>query len=131
MRQNKNTHHGNQNMAHAKLYHNPRCSKSRQALEFLNEQSIDFEIVLYLKNVPTQDELLQLFHALNIENALAMIRLKEPEFKLANLSTNSSLDECLKAIETYPKLLERPIFLCKGKAAIGRPLDNIKALLNA
>lgn len=116
----------------AKLYHNPRCSKSRQALTFLQSSEVDFEVVEYLKTAPTIDEYKAIFSGLAIENIYDMVRSKEPEFKLAGLSKDACEQTILSALVEYPKLLERPILVMSdGRAAIGRPLENIKALINA
>lgn len=116
------------------LYHNPRCSKSRQALAYLDEQNIDIDIIEYLKIVPKLDEIKTLYKALKennaINSAIEMIRPKEAEFSAAGLNKSASDEEILKAIAEYPKLLERPILLKNGLAAIGRPLANIEALVN-
>jgi len=120
-------------MPNAILYHNPRCSKSRQALSFLQENANDLniEVVEYLKQAPSLEALQALFQALNFDSAHQMIRPKEAEFAEAGLSKTSSNEEVLQAIAKYPKLLERPILLLNNKAAMGRPLENIEALVNA
>lgn len=117
-------------MSKAILYHNPRCSKSRQALEFLNEQDIDIHVHEYLKTPLTYEQLTIVKEALGITSMLEMTRIKEKEFPLAGLTKSSSNEEVLQAMLKYPKLIERPILLYKQKAAIGRPLENIKALIN-
>lgn len=120
-------------MPKAILFHNPRCSKSRQALEYMQQQhaDIELEVIEYLKQAPSLNELKSLYEALNIESAHAMIRPKEKEYNEAGLDKSASNDIVLEAIANYPKLLERPIVSFKGKAAIGRPLSNIEALMNA
>lgn len=117
-------------MSTAILYHNPRCSKSRQALEFLHAQDIDLQVHEYLKTPLTYEQLIIVKEALGIDGMLEMTRLKEKEFSLAGLTKSSSNEEILQAMLKYPKLIERPILLYKQRAAIGRPLENIKALLN-
>lgn len=116
------------------LYHNPRCSKSRQALTFLNEQDIDVDIIEYLKQGLKPHEVSNVVKALlnsgQISQAHDLLRTKEPEYKLAGLSKESSEQEVIAAICEYPKLLERPILLVDQQAAIGRPLDNIANLVN-
>lgn len=120
-------------MPNTVLYHNPRCSKSRQAVAFLEQNNVQFEIHEYLKNPLTVHQLEQVFNALKNNNALldahAMIRKKEAEYKQANLSDESTDGQVLTAIAEYPKLLERPILLVENNAAIGRPLENIEALV--
>ncbi len=121
-------------MSHNVLYHNPRCSKSRQALAFLEQQNIEFEVHDYLKNPLTSHQLEQLFNALKINDAVEiahdMLRTKEGEYKEAELSADTPDAQVLSAISKHPKLLERPIFLMQNKAAIGRPLDNIESLIS-
>jgi arsenate reductase len=116
------------------LYHNPRCSKSRQALAFLNDQHIVVEVVEYLKTPLSVEQLNVLYHSLKatdaVVNAIDMVRSKELEFSLAGLSVGSSDSEVINAIARSSKLLERPILYSAGLAAIGRPLENIKAILN-
>lgn len=119
-------------MPKSTLYHNPRCTKSRQALAYLNEHSQDVTVVEYLKEPLSLDAVSAIYDALHISSAHKMIRPKEAEFKLAGLSKASSDQEVLQAIVEYPKLLERPILLIddeKPRAAIGRPLDLIIDLL--
>jgi arsenate reductase len=118
-------------MPKATLYHNPRCSKSREALAFVEQQVNDVEVVDYLKKPLNKEQLRTLYDALDIQSAHQMIRPKEAEYKLAGLQKESGDDEILDAIAKYPKLLERPILHYGNKAAIGRPLDYIVALLHA
>lgn len=126
-------------MSLAILYHNPRCSKSRQALKFIEDTLLEkkipgIEIREYLKTPLNIDELSALYKKLKASSAIKsahdMIRTKEAEYKIADLSTDASDDLILKAIVAYPKLLERPILELKSSAAIGRPIDNIEAIIN-
>ncbi len=112
-----------------KIYHNPRCSKSRQALELLKEKGIDPQIMLYLENGISYDEAKDLFQRLNLNAALPMVRIKEPEFKDAGLSKTSSDEELLHGIATYPKLLERPIVITDKGAEICRPPEKIMNII--
>jgi arsenate reductase len=107
-----------------KIYHNPRCTKSRQALELLQSKNINPEIILYLENPPTIADIKEILKLLKA-SPLDIIRKKEAEFKEQNLSDKSSDEELIKAIARDPKLLERPIVINGDKAAIGRPLENI------
>lgn len=117
-------------MPKAVLYHNPRCTKSREALSYVSLELSGLEVYEYLKQPLSKAELIQLFTALDFQTAHQMVRRKEPEYKLAGLSSCSNDDAVLSAIEKYPKLLERPILLYKSRAVIGRPLENIKKLLH-
>jgi arsenate reductase len=121
-------------MPNLTLYHNPRCSKSRQALALLNERGLKIDLIEYLKTGLTKADADTLYQALkdndSLTSALGMIRVKEAEYGLAGLSKESSDAEIITALVAYPKLLERPILLKNGLAAIGRPIENIEALLN-
>lgn len=109
------------------IYHNPRCSKSRQTLTLLQQHNLDINIVEYLKNPLTASQIEQLINLLKI-NAIDIVRTKEPEFKQLNLTTASE-QQLIEALVTTPKLLERPIVVSGNKACIGRPPENILALL--
>lgn len=113
-----------------KIYHNPRCSKSRQALDLLKSQNIDPEIILYLTSPINSEEIKDILKMLNI-SAREIIRKKESEYIDLGLNDlNISEDEIISAISNNPKLLERPIVVVDGKkAAIGRPLENISSIL--
>lgn len=109
-----------------KIYHNPRCSKSRQAVQLLQDRGLDFEINLYLENGLSKNEILELLKKLNLE-AVDIMRKKESEYKEMGLNKDSDL---VGALVKCPKLLERPIVINQDKAAIGRPIDNIERLFN-
>lgn len=117
-------------MSTAILYHNPRCSKSREALALIQEHLDNLLVVEYIKDPLSKDELVDIYQKLGIHSAHQMIRPKEKEFDLAGLSKNSSDDEVLTAVANFPRLLERPILVYKKRAAIGRPLDQIVSLLH-
>lgn len=110
------------------LYHNPRCSKSRQALALLNEKAGDFTVIEYLKDPLKANELTGLVKKLGL-TPHQIVRTKEPEYAEAGLSPDSSDNELIAAIVKYPKLLERPIVVRGGKAAIGRPPENVLDVL--
>ena len=114
-------------MAKFKIYHNPRCSKSRQTLELLNQNNADVEIVEYLKEPPTAEELSNVIAALGVSPQDVM-RKKEAEYKEAGLD-NSDLSEAkqIKLMTEYPKVIERPIVIKGKKAVIGRPPENVLA----
>lgn len=108
-----------------KIYHNPRCTKSRQTLELLKSKDIDPEVILYLENPPKDQEMKDLLKMLNM-TARDILRKKESEFKELGLGDASlSDDKLIRTICENPKLLERPIVVNNGKAAIGRPPENI------
>lgn len=111
------------------IYHNPRCSKSRQTLELLQERNIDTDIVEYLKTPPSKAELEHLLQMLGLEPRQLM-RTKEAEYKELGLDDESLSREALvEAMVNHPKLIERPIVVHNGKAAIGRPPETILDIL--
>lgn len=104
------------------IYHNPRCSKSRETLQLLEEKGIQPEVVLYLENAPSIDTLKSLYQALELTHVREMMRTKEEIYKQLNLDDPSLSDEQLfSAMAENPKLIERPIVVCNGKAKHGRP----------
>lgn len=113
------------------IYHNPRCSKSRQTLQLLEERGIDPSIVLYLENPPTRPELRALLKKLGI-GARALLRRGEPEYAERNLDDPTLGEAALvDAMVACPKLIERPIVVRGDRAAIGRPPENVLELLDA
>lgn len=117
-------------MSKISILHNPRCSKSRQTLALLQENDVNAEVIEYLKTPLTAQALKDIKAKLGIASFLEMMRVKEAEFKTANLSkTDSSEDDLLNAMVTYPKLIERPIVITEEKAAIGRPPEAVIAIL--
>ncbi|MCF7530526.1 arsenate reductase (glutaredoxin) [Neisseria lisongii] len=113
------------------LYHNPRCSKSRAALALLEERNIAAEVVHYLDTPPTLEALQELFAKLGEDSVRSMMRVKDDLYRELGLD-NEALgnDDLLRAIAEHPALLERPIFVSGNRAAVGRPLENIEALLS-
>jgi arsenate reductase len=105
------------------IYHNPRCSKSRQTLQLLEENNMEVEIVDYLNNPPSANTLKEILTLLDV-SADQIIRKKEAAFKELNLKEATGA-EMIKAIVKHPILLERPIVIANGKAAIGRPPENV------
>ena len=111
------------------IFHNPRCSKSRSSLAILNEQGLEPEIRLYLEDPPNQEELTSILAMLDIP-AKDLLRKGESDYKALNLDDpDISETEIIKAMTEYPKLIERPIVIKDGKAAIGRPPEIILELL--
>ncbi len=116
-------------MSEFKIYHNPRCSKSRQTLALLEEKSVDLEIIEYLTSPPTASELKQVISLLKIEPR-DLMRKKEAEYKQAGLDdTSLNHDQQIALMVAYPKVIERPIVIGKGKAAIGRPPESVLEIL--
>jgi arsenate reductase len=111
------------------IYHNPRCSKSRQTLELINNNGAKVEIVEYLKTPPTIEQLKTILSSLNV-TAQDIMRKKESEYKDSGLdNTNLTEDEQIALIAQNPKVLERPIVVKDNKAIIGRPPENVLELL--
>ena len=112
-----------------RIYHNPRCSKSRQALQLLRDKGVEPEIVEYLKTPPTREELEQVLDMLGLEPRQLM-RTKEKEYKEQGLADPElSRDQLIVAMLATPKLIERPIVIRDGKAAIGRPPEQVLEIL--
>jgi arsenate reductase len=111
-----------------KIYHNPRCTKSRQGLEVLENSGEQFEIVKYLENIPTKNELRKVLGYLNIP-AENLVRKNEAIWKENYRGKNLSEEDILDAMIQYPKLIERPIVIKDNKAVIGRPTEKIYDLL--
>ncbi len=103
------------------IYHNPRCSKSRQTLGLLQEQDVDLRIIEYLKTPPTADEIERILELLNLEPRDVM-RSSEKEYRALNLDDPAlSRGALIEAMIAHPILIQRPIVVSDGKAAIGRP----------
>ena len=111
-----------------KIYHNPRCSKSRQTLALLEEKGVSFEVKEYLKDGLTPEEITILWNALG-EEAQNLVRTKEDEFKESTFDTED-LNIVANKLSEIPKLLERPIVVVNEKACIGRPPENVLSLFN-
>ena len=116
-------------MANVTIWHNPRCSKSRNAATLLEEKGVDAKIVKYLDTPPSKEELVEMLKMLDI-NARELMRTKEAIYKELNLKDENDEDKLIEAMVNNPKLIERPIVIKDGKAAIGRPIENIIALLD-
>ncbi|QBF28045.1 arsenate reductase (glutaredoxin) [Pseudomonas tructae] len=111
------------------LYHNPRCSKSRGALELLEARGLAPSVVRYLETPPTAVELKALLGKLNI-SARQLLRSGEDEYKTLNLAdTNLSEAQLIDAMVQHPKLIERPILIAGDKAVIGRPPEKVLEIL--
>jgi len=111
------------------IYHNPRCSKSRQTLEILNKQNVDTEIVLYLETPPSAEEVTSILQKLGLSSR-DIIRKGEEEYKLLNIKDQSLTEnELITFMSENPKLIERPIVVKDDKAIIGRPPENVLSLL--
>ena len=112
-----------------RLYHNPRCSKSRGALELLRERGVEPEIVAYLDTPPSPAELRTLLDMLGLP-ARDLLRTGEEDYGALGLADESLPESALiEAMSTHPRLIERPIFVRGGRAIIGRPPERVLELL--
>lgn len=110
------------------IYHNPRCSKSRETLNIIKEAGAEVEIVEYLNNVPTVEELRAILVKLNLKPE-AILRKGEAVYKEQFKGKELTDDEWIDAMIAYPKLIERPIVVKGDKAVLGRPPANVIDLL--
>jgi arsenate reductase (glutaredoxin) len=112
-----------------KIFHNPRCTKSRQTLQLLKDRGIEPEVVEYLKAPPSAAELADILDKLGIEPR-DLMRKQEAEYK-ANGLDSSALDKqsLIDGMVSHPILIERPIVVANDKAAIGRPPENVLSIL--
>jgi arsenate reductase len=117
-------------MSEIKIFHNPRCSKSRQALALLADKG-EVLVIEYLKEGLTKETVANLYESLGLQSAHEMIRPKEAEYKLAGLSKTSSDEDIFSALVAYPKLLERPVIVVNERAIIARPPEKVDAFLSA
>lgn len=116
-------------MARYRLYHNPRCSKSRAALALLEQRGITPELVLYLETPPDVETLRSLVTALGLSHPAQLLRTKEDDYQAAGLSADSDAEQVLAAMAAYPRLIERPLLVQGARAVIGRPTENLLDLL--
>lgn len=116
-------------MNEVSIFHNPHCSKSRQALGLLEAQGLQPKIQLYLENPPTKNELKNILNLLKLD-ARSLMRTHEVEYETSGLD-NPGLteDELIEAMIRIPKLIERPIVMANGRAVIGRPPENVLTIL--
>ncbi len=113
----------------AKIYHNSRCSKSRAAVAILEQNDVDFDVVNYLIEPPSELELREILNDLGM-SARELLRKGESKFKELGLSNKSlSEDDLIKAMLEFPILIERPIVRTEKGVAIGRPPENIQSIL--
>lgn len=116
-------------MSRYTIWHNPRCSKSRQTLELLEGANVEVDVVRYLETPPTEAELKRVLHLLGLEPR-DLMRTKEAEYGELGLSDATLSNEALiEAMHTHPKLIERPVVIHNDKAVLGRPPEQVKTLL--
>ena len=112
-----------------KIYHNPRCRKSREGVQYLTDRGVEFEIIEYLKDKLSKETIQILLNKLNI-TALELVRKNEKIWKENFKYKNLSEKELIEVLHKEPKLIERPIIEAEFKAVIGRPKENIDKLNN-
>jgi len=112
------------------IYHNPRCSKSRETLSLLEENNVMPEVVKYLEEALSIEQLKTLYAQLGLAQVRDMMRTKEAVYKELNLGDDSVTDNDLfSAMVENPKLIERPIVVANGKARLGRPPEQVLEIL--
>jgi len=111
-----------------KIYHNPRCRKSREGLAILEESGKEFDVVNYLKTPPSYIELAAIIGKLNIK-PIELVRTNESIWKEQFKGKELTDKELIQAMVDHPKLIERPIVILDNEAVVGRPAENIEKLL--
>jgi len=110
------------------IYHNPRCSKSRQSIEILGKSGREFIVVKYLEDSPSEKKLIDIIHLLKIK-PIELVRQGESIWKDNYKGKNLTDKDIIKAMALHPKLIERPIVINGDKAVIGRPPSKIQAII--
>jgi arsenate reductase len=118
-------------MSHAvQIYHNPRCSKSRETLALLKDNGVEPDVVLYLDTPPDAATLKSLLNMLGMTSARGLMRQKEDLYKELNLADSALSENALiEAMIAHPKLIERPIVVKNGQARIGRPPEQVLEII--
>ena len=111
------------------IYHNPRCSKSRQTLKLIEEAGVDVDIVLYLEDLLSENAISSLLQKLGFSSARQLIRRSETVYKELNLKAEQDEAKLISAMSAHPKLIERPIVVKGDKAILGRPPENVSQFL--
>ena len=117
-------------MAQITIWHNPRCSKSREALAIVDESGSEKEIVKYLETNPDSETIKNLLEMLGL-TPRELMRTKEAIYKELNLKDETDDEKLIEAMAQNPKLIERPVLIKNGKAIIGRPTERIAEFLKA
>jgi len=109
------------------IWHNPGCSKSRETLALLRANGIEPEVVLYKKNAPGEADIRATLKALE-KPALGLIRQKDAAFKALGIAADADEDTLIAAMTAHPEIIERPVVWHNGKAALGRPPEDVLSL---
>lgn len=115
-------------MSETQIYHNPRCSKSRETLALLEQQGVVPEVVLYLEQAPSEETIRTLLSQLGFSDPRQLMRTKEDLYKELGLAEQEG-DALIAAMHQHPKLIERPIVIKNGQARIGRPPEQVLEIL--
>ena len=118
-------------MSQIKIWHNPRCSKSRQALAILDETGAQKDIVKYLDESLSKEQIKELLTMLGFSSARELMRTKEAVYKELGLKDETDEEKLIEAMVEHPKLIERPIIIKGNKAIIARPPELVNEFLNA
>ncbi|SFJ18022.1 arsenate reductase (glutaredoxin) [Myroides guanonis] len=110
------------------IYHNPRCSKSREGLTYLEDKGVQYKITKYLDEPLTKEELTDILRKLNFK-PIELVRTKEEIWKELTKDKNLEDNEIIEAMVKYPRLIERPIIINGDKAVIARPTENIDTII--
>lgn len=116
-------------MSDVTIYHNPRCSKSRNTLAIIEEKGVDPAVVLYLESPLGDSEIRALLQKLGI-TASQLVRKGEDDYKTSGLNAGSAEEDIIKAMAKFPRLIERPIVVRGTRAVLGRPPENVLELLD-
>jgi len=112
----------------ATIWHNPRCSKSRQTMEILTEKGVEAEVVKYLESTPSVQDITEVLKKLGM-TARELMRTKEDEYKELNLKEENDEAKLIEAMASHPKLIERPIVIVGDRAVLGRPPEKVLELI--
>ena len=115
-------------MQNIQIWHNPKCSKSRNAMTLLEEKGINADIVKYLESTPTKEQLTEVLKKLNM-SAKELLRTGEDVYKELNLKDESDEEKLINIMVENPILIERPIIIKGDIAVIARPIENLEELL--
>ncbi|PHR58444.1 MAG: arsenate reductase (glutaredoxin) [Arcobacter sp.] len=115
-------------MSTYQIWHNPRCSKSRQALALLEEKGVEVEVIKYMDTLKSVDELKEVLEKLNI-CARELMRTTEDDYKALNLKDENDEQKLIEAMASHPKLIQRAIVIKGNKAVLGRPPEKVLELL--
>lgn len=110
------------------IYHNPRCSKSRQAKAILDEQGVEYKVIEYLKDIPTKEDFKKVLMKLNLRPQ-DILRKGEAVYKEKFKTAQFTDEEWIEVMLEYPKLIERPIVVKQNKAIVARPPEQVLELL--